>query len=137
MVCIYCGSKTKVGNSRSSVKTHSTWRRRECLGCHSVFTTRETVDYSGALRVRDQNGRLEPFQREKLVISLHNSLSHRKTAISDATALTDTIITRLVSLQQKGIIQIEQIKSSTLSTLKQFDQPAASHYKAHHFPIAK
>jgi transcriptional regulator NrdR family protein len=132
MVCIYCGGKTKVGNSRSSGKTLSTWRRRQCLGCGTVFTTRERIDLENAVRVETASGRLEPFLRDKLLLSLHLSLSHRKTALSDATSLTDTIITVLAGLHTGGVLDIETLKEETRGTLARFDNAAGVYYRAHY-----
>lgn len=131
MVCIYCGSKTKVTNSRSSVAKASTWRRRECLQCLSIVTTRETADYAEALRVKTKNG-LEPFLRDKLLLSIHFSVSHRKTALTDATQLTDTIINSLLKLANNGLLETSNIRANVLKTLQRFDAVAGAHYEAHH-----
>lgn len=132
MVCIYCGNKTGVSNSRISKKTHSIWRRRECQHCKSIFTTRENVDYASALRVKSASGHLEPFLRDKLLISLYHSLSHRKTAIRDAESLCTTIIAVLLDQSQKGLLNTIQIIKITHLTLHRFDPAAATHYEAHH-----
>lgn len=132
MVCIYCGNKTKVSNSRSASKGLSTWRRRECLHCQSVITTREQIDLYSALRVRDTAGRLRPFLRDKLLLSLHRSLSHRKTATSDATELTDTILNKLMTKQSAGSLEVDVIIDTADQILKRFDRAAAVHYLAHH-----
>ena len=132
MVCIYCEGNTKVTNSRTSVKGASTWRRRECLRCGSIVTTRENVDYEGAVRVRKKTARLEPFKRDKLLISLHNSLSHRKTALTDATQLTDTVIQKLAHLHTNGVLDTAVIIESAHAILSRFDPAAGVHYQAHH-----
>lgn len=133
MVCIYCDTKTKtaVVNSRVSAKTMAVWRRRRCLNCSSIITTREQLDYENALRVR-KNKALQPFQRDRLYISVYNSVSHRKTAQSDATQLTGTIIVALLKLQVNGVLDSRQIIDVTSATLKRFDRAAAVHYLAHH-----
>ena len=132
MVCIYCEHKTKVNNSRTSVKAGRTWRRRECLECHSVFTTREQAELDGAISVLGTNDALQPFSRDKLFISLHRSLSHRKKALSDAGELADTIITRLLNLQIKGALKKELIVTTSTEVLNRFDVAAGTHYTAHH-----
>ena len=132
MVCIYCGGKTKVANSRSSIKTGSTWRRRRCLGCSAVMTTRERVDLEDALRIKTTSGRLQPFLRDKLLVSVHLSLSHRKTALSDSTELTDTIIGTLAGLHTDGVIDITALTDEAASTLARFDNAAGVYYKAHY-----
>ena len=132
MVCIYCGNKTKVSNSRTSKNSHSTWRRRECSNCHSIFTTREHVDLSAALRVKNSKNDLQPFSRDKLLISVHESLSHRKTPLRDASELTDTIITKFSKLHVNGVLETRTITAVTLQALERFDNAASVHYRAHH-----
>lgn len=131
MVCIYCGSGTKVTNSRPQKRVNGVWRRRQCLSCHTVFTSTEAVDLSGNIRVAKQK-RLEPFRRDKLLLSIHDSLKHRKTATDDATGLTDTIIARLYPLMTDSVIQTVDITVITTETLKRFDKVAATHYAAFH-----
>lgn len=132
MVCIYCGGKTQVVNSRPLAKKRVTWRRRQCTECGSVVTTREQVDLAEALRVKDDSGRLEPFQRDKLFLSVYNSLSHRKTALQDATQLTDTIIEHLLRAQANGVLDIETLTSEALPVIKRFDPVAGVSYQAHY-----
>lgn len=132
MVCIYCGGKTQVVNSRGAAKKPTVWRRRQCLGCQAIVTTREQVDLSEALRVKNDSGHLEPFKRDKLFVSVYNSLSHRKTALQDATQLTDTIIEHLLRAQANGVLDIETLTSEALPVIKRFDLAAGVFYQAHY-----
>jgi transcriptional regulator NrdR family protein len=131
MVCIYCDSKTKVTNSRSSNRTLQTWRRRECHSCRSTVTTREQLDPATAIQVQSHDA-LQPFLRDRLFLSLHRSLSHRKTALTDAGELTDTIMRQLYSIHTKGILKSSVIKETAHEVLSRFDPAAATHYQAHH-----
>lgn len=103
-----------------------------CQQCHTVFTTRETIDYAGSIVVRKKTGHIEPFRRQKLFISVYDSLKHRKTALEDAEGLSDTIIGRLLNQQKQPEISHEVIISTTMLVLKRFDKVAAIHYKAFH-----
>lgn len=132
MVCIHCGSETKVSNSRPQKRNNQVWRRRECLSCHAIFTTEETVQYSGAWTVRNAAGVVEPFSRDKLFLSLIRSLEHRKTALSDATALVETIIKKLASSVNNGTIETAQIVQITHVALNRFDSAASVSYSAFH-----
>lgn len=133
MVCIYCHSKTRVTNSRSSKKHVSTWRRRQCAQCRAIFSTRERPDYEGSIRVASTSSEaLEPFLRDKLFVSVFLSVSHRKTALEDASALTDTIITLLLAHYHAGIVKTSEIIETTAKILGNFDQAAATYYTAHH-----
>lgn len=118
-------------NSRHQKRTNSVWRRRKCLSCGAVFTTLEAVDASQALSVRNQR-RYEPFYRDTLLLSVYESLRHRKTAITDATALTGTILGRLYPHVQEAVIDRDEIVKATQETLNRFDKAAATSYAAFH-----
>lgn len=118
-------------NSRHQKKLNRVWRRRTCLNCGTTFTSSESVDLSGSITVRDIR-RLEPFQRDKLFMSIFDSLKHRKTAVSDATGLTDTVITQLYPLMQNAVVDKGQVVEAVIVILKRFDKAAAVHYTAFH-----
>jgi transcriptional regulator NrdR family protein len=84
--------------------------------------------------VQKNNG-LEPFSRDKLFVSVYDSLRHRKTVLDDATALTGTIISTLTPLAEGAAIDRDVVITVTTTVLQRFDKPAASHYQAFH-PIA-
>jgi transcriptional regulator NrdR family protein len=113
-----------------------TWRRRECLNCSSIVTTHEKVDYSAALRVRIRDGSLQPFQRDRLMISLHNSLTHRADGLRDASELSDTIMRDLAGLHTNGVLDTAHISAVAYKILQRFDSAAATYYVAHH-PTSK
>jgi len=131
MVCIYCDSRTRVLNSRHQKRINRKWRRRECIICKAVFTSLESIDFGGSIAVSSTK-HLQPFHRDKLFISIYNSLKHRKTALRDATELTDTIISKLYSYMKNAILDKESIIFVSLQTLKRFDKVAAIHYEAFH-----
>lgn len=131
MVCIYCNSKTAVTNSRSSQKNLSTWRRRQCETCHAIFTTRETPDLYESLRVNNSQKALQPFSRDKVMLSVYLSILHRKTALDDSTALIGTILPRVVAHSNRGVIDSKEIFEITLGVLTNFDKAGATYYQAH------
>ena len=132
MVCIYCSSSTGVVNSRLQKKTNQVWRRRECAACGSIFTTHEKVDLGTAIMVSGHDRFLDHFSRDKLFISVYDSLRHRKSALSDAEALTVTIITKLRDILQDGILTKAQLVAISHETLERFDKTAATVYRAYH-----
>lgn len=135
MVCIYCHSETEVTNSRSKARNPSVWRRRACKSCDAQFTTLELPSYDSALTVQGQDKKhLYPFSRDKLLLSLHQALGHRKTALDDATALTGTVIGRLFQrkLFKKGVLGVNDLSVVAHEVLKRFDPLAAATYKAYH-----
>lgn len=132
MVCIYCGAKTRVTNSRAQKRLGGTWRRRLCEHCKAVFTTIEAPDLTASLRVRLTDGSLRPFERDLLFMSIVQSLGHRSDAVSAATALTDTVTTKALKAAQGAVLDRSSIISLTLATLKHFDDISAMYYAAYH-----
>lgn len=131
MICPYCTSETQVTNSRPSKKSPEVWRRRSCKVCLNVWTTRETVDLSTSHRIITSQNHLEPFQRDELFISIKDACAHRKTALEDASALTDTVLGRVLH-QEHAEIPVEYLIDLTASVLNRFDKVAAAVYKAKH-----
>lgn len=135
MVCVYCHFETEVTNSRSKAKTPSVWRRRACKSCVAQFTTIELPDYEKSLLVASQNNKkLYPFSRDKLFLSLHQSLSHRQDALNSSTSLASTVIGRLLNRKYviNGCLSTQNICKVSYQALKRFDPLAAATYKAYH-----
>jgi transcriptional regulator NrdR family protein len=150
MVCIYCGGNLAVTNSRPQKSRNQVWRRRQCTACKALFTAVEALDLSQAIIVdasplqgssggRPKTlgagaGALHPFDRDKLFISLYNSLRHRTDASIAARGLTDTVIARILKSAgaNNGRIHRQTIRQTALQTLERFDAAAATHYLAFH-----
>jgi len=132
VICIYCGSKTRVSNSRAQKKTNQTWRRRKCLDCNGVFTSSEAVDFSSSLLYQRDANHVEPLSRDKLYISVYKACQHRKNAVSDATALTSTIIGKLMPKVRQASLQRNDIISVTSEVLNRLDKAASVQYTAYH-----
>lgn len=131
MVCIYCKLSTEVVNSRPQKRLNRVWRRRHCTHCGAVFSTIEDAERSTSLVVRS-NGRFQPFVRDTLFVSIYESCKHRKTAVTDAGALTDTILSRLPEILTAGAVEKVHLAALTLEVLQKFDALASSHYAAFH-----
>jgi transcriptional repressor NrdR len=132
MVCTYCGGETKVTNSRHQKKSNQVWRRRQCLACGATFSTSEAVDYELAWLVSKGGKALRPFSRDKLFLSLYDSCAHRKTALSDARGLTETVISKLTGYLSNGTLQAGDIARAAQVALNRFDKAASVHYRARH-----
>jgi transcriptional regulator NrdR family protein len=132
MVCIYCGGSTSVVNSRHQKKQNAVWRRRQCDSCKAVFTTEETADYEKSWTVASMSGTLSPFLRDKLLLSIYKSCQHRDTAMSDTIGLTDTAVSQLRSHVVDGALEAATIAAVVLAILENFDEAAATHYRAFH-----
>ena len=132
MVCVYCGDNTHVNNSRSAKKSNRTWRRRVCKGCQSSFTTIEEVEFPSSLLFRNTLGLLEPFERDKLYISIYRACQHRKGAVSEAKALTATVLTHLSPRIDQAVLDRLAIIDVATEVLGRFDYAAGIQYSAYH-----
>lgn len=134
MVCIYCGNKTSVTNSRPQKRLNRTWRRRQCDACRAIFTSIEQAALAEGHVVtpKASEKQLQPFERDKLLISIYSSCQHRENAVRDATALTDTVVGRLSDYSDGAIIDRDQLKTTVAAVLERFDNAAAVHYAAFH-----
>ena len=131
MVCIYCGSATQTINSRAK-KKHSVWRRRKCVNCDAVFTTSERPDWEHTLIFQASPKSLQPFSRDKLLLSLNDSLKHRNDATEAATALTDTILQRMIPKISSATVLRNDLIVIATEVLHRFDKSAAVAYTAFH-----
>lgn len=132
MVCIYCGSTTQVTNSRLQKRVNQVWRRRQCSECHNTFTTHEIVEFGTSVAVRRSPRGLAPFSRDELFISIYESCKHRPAALSNAGALTQTVIGLLRERIVDGILDRDVIAAVTTAALERFDPTVGTMYKAYH-----
>ena len=131
MVCIYCGSDTKVSNSRLKKRSNQIWRRRTCSVCNAVFTTLEQPLLSQSWVINSSKGKTA-FLPEKFFLSIYESLKHRENAVNDAKHVTQTVIDRLNRLAADGSLDIKTLRDTAIVCLNRFDKAAATHYRAYH-----
>ena len=131
MICLYCGGDTHVTNSRLQKRNNQVWRRRECLVCHAIFTTHESVELVSALSV-DKSGQNQPFLPDLLLKELMLALSHRKDVYTASREVLGTIVRNLVALPQKPLYKPSDISKVTSKVLKHFDKQAHLRYLAEH-----
>lgn len=135
MVCIYCGQQTHITNSRPQRRQAGTWRRHHCQACGAIFTSLERADYSSSLSFQNSSAsHIVPFDRDSLFISIYEACKHRPSAAQDASALTDTVISRLLRSSQRrvGLVERAQLITLVATTLKTFDHAAHVSYLAYH-----
>lgn len=113
MQCPFCGSEQLVtSNSRATEKKLVTWRRKKCLKCQQVFTTKEKIDLSNLL-VEKKTGKRVRYQRCKLYSGIYNSARERKKVDRGEVAeLADTItdqVELLILKRGKKIISSQKI----------------------------
>jgi transcriptional regulator NrdR family protein len=75
---------------------------------------------------------MSPFSRDKLFASVLHAVGHRKTHVADASALTDTIIAKLLHSTTVATIEPAEIVDVVHATLVRFDTAAAVQYQAYH-----
>jgi transcriptional repressor NrdR len=94
MMCPACGvGETRVLESRVSDAGEAIRRRRECLDCHTRFTTFERVEQS-ALWVVKRDGSRQPFDRCKLLRGLERACVKRPVALE--------LVERIVAAVEAG-----------------------------------
>jgi transcriptional regulator NrdR family protein len=129
MVCIYCGSKTNIINSRTIKKTGQKWRRHKCPQCDALFTSIEDYSLESCLMVRSKSNKPEPFCRDKLFLSIYQSISHLNNSVYAANELTQTIINKLIAKKPLApIINTNSISCTALKVLKRYNAAAAVYY---------
>jgi transcriptional regulator NrdR family protein len=133
MVCIYCRGDTQVTNSRLQKKANSVWRRRRCLKCGAMFSSVEQSRYEQSFMVAQDQSHLVAFERDRLFLDMYEACRHRKTALRDAAALTDTILGKLLAeYTSTGTIERRDIVAVANGVLQHFDAAAHVHYGAFH-----
>lgn len=105
MKCPSCGSPKKsiVIDSRPVEESNSIRRRRECLECHTRFTTYEFIDVFQPV-VLKKDGTKEYFDRNKLMSGLMKACQKRPV---DAEALAAEIEAELLNSLRKEITSKE------------------------------
>ena len=132
MQCPKCGTKDlRVIDSRVSSSGLSIRRRRSCQGCEYRFSTTEEI-VSEDLYVVKNDGRREPFDRNKLASGIHRATEKRPVDGEQISMLITDVLTDLES-QFDTEIPSRAIGESVMKRLKAIDQIAyvrfASVYK--------
>jgi transcriptional regulator NrdR family protein len=102
------------------------------LKCASIFTSTEHPDLPASIMVLRPDNLLEPFNRDKLFLSIYKSCEHRPKAIEDATALTQIISTHLLASPTSGKLALNTITTTALTVLGRYDKTAATVYSAYY-----
>lgn len=108
MKCLYCGHpKTQVVDSRPGRDNNQIRRRRSCPGCGRRFTTFEQPGEKRPVVVK-RDGRLEPFNRDKMLAALRKACA--KLPISETQM--DRLVGQIESRMQQR--QYRRLRSETL-----------------------
>jgi transcriptional repressor NrdR len=89
--CPFCGNREdKVIDSRATRDDAEIRRRRECEACGRRFTTYERIEESMPVVVKN-DGRREPFDRNKIVRGLQHAVAKRPVTPEQVAALAEEI----------------------------------------------
>lgn len=92
MRCPKCGGlEDKVIDSRAAKDGRSIRRRRECLACDFRYTTYEEVERAD-IRIVKRDGRIEPFDRHKLLSGAVKACEKRPVSIESIETAIEEII---------------------------------------------
>ena len=123
MHCPYCSfDATRVVDSRLAEPGDSVRRRRECAGCGARLTTYERVE-GVSLSVRKRDGRLEPFDRHKLLGGLLRAATKRPVSVPELEAVAEGIEAQV--RRHGGEMEAERIGELALRALIGRDRVAA------------
>ena len=121
MHCTECKKgDTKVIDSRDG--ENSIRRRRECLLCGFRFTTYERLEIP-QIKVQKRDGRIENFDRQKIITGINKALEKRPATEDDTASLVDDIEQEIIAANQK-IILSTQIGEIVTKKLKKIDEVA-------------
>ena len=123
MKCPFCSTlDSKVIDSRPANEGNSIRRRRECLQCHSRFTTYETVEMLPMVVIK-KNGMRQSFDRSKLLSSMLKACEKRSVSLSLLEKAADDIERELQN-ELGGEISSTQIGELVMDKLKALDEVA-------------
>ncbi|MFO0693337.1 MAG: transcriptional regulator NrdR [Polyangiales bacterium] len=123
MRCPFCGTlDNKVIDSRLAYGGEATRRRRECEGCQRRYTTYERVEQTLPMVVK-QDGRRQPFDRQKLLAGLRRACVKRPVSSEALERLLDELERALIERGEPEVPSAE-IGNQVLSALKDLDQVA-------------
>ncbi len=123
MKCPYCGeNRDRVVDSRESRDGATIRRRRECLECERRFTSYEAIETIPYMVVKN-DGRREPFSRQKLLTGLLKACEKRPVALKELEDVAETVETRLQDREDRELTTRE-IGALVMDHLKELDQVA-------------
>ena len=123
MKCPFCGDEEdKVVDSRPSQDGKSVRRRRECASCGKRYTTYEYIE-DVPLTIVKNDGRREPFDRQKLQRGIELACNKRPVSAKKISALVDEIEEELQNLSKKEVTS-KEVGAAVMRRLKELDEVA-------------
>lgn len=123
MHCPFCSTDdTKVIDSRLVAEGDAVRRRRECQACGERFTTFETAELVMP-RLIKRDGSREPFDDEKLKISLTKALEKRPVSVDQIESALNHIKHRLRSTGERELPSLT-VGEEVMTELRSLDPVA-------------
>jgi transcriptional repressor NrdR len=126
--CPYCGSDSRVLDSRGSID--AVRRRRECMSCGRRFTTYERLA-PPEIRVVKRDGVTQAFDRDKIVRVVQRLTRDRRLALHTIENLAKGLEAELVDAGLQ-VVPTNQVADRLLARLRELDPVAASRYAANY-----
>ncbi len=131
MKCPYCSSnETKVIDKRDTSDFDVSRRRRECLSCGKRFTTYERVENLD-LTVKKSDGRIEPFDKDKLSKSILKATDKRSITAEQVEGLVNDIESFLKNREDLEV-STKLIGSLVMDRLRAIDKISYLRYASVH-----
>lgn len=124
MRCPYCQHpETRVVDSRPTDDGTAVRRRRECPACGRRCTTYERVEGDGLLRVVKRDGRLEAFDRRKVLQGMLIACEKRPVPSSQLEAAVNRVHQALLAEGEREVSS-RRIGELVMEELRRLDQVA-------------
>jgi transcriptional repressor NrdR len=123
MKCPFCGHledrvlDTRVGKDGDSIR-----RRRECLECHSRFTTSENLLQVFPFIVK-KDGRREPFSKEKVLKGIQAACQKRPVSLAQMEQIVDRVAKWVLSRTEREVTS-ESVGQKVVRELRLIDDVA-------------
>ncbi|MBQ7479290.1 MAG: transcriptional repressor NrdR [Selenomonadaceae bacterium] len=123
MRCPFCKKPdSRVVDSRAADDGNTIRRRRECSGCGRRFTTYEILERAPFMVIKN-DGRREPFDRDKLLNGLIRSCDKRDISMERIVTLGNDIERELRNTMEREVTA-RSIGELVMEKLKDFDEVA-------------
>ena len=123
MRCPFCKKPdSRVVDSRAADDGNTIRRRRECSGCGRRFTTYEILERAPLMVIKN-DGRREPFDRDKLLNGLIRSCDKRDISMERIVTLGNDIERELRKTMEREVTA-RSIGELVMEKLKDFDEVA-------------
>ena len=124
MRCPFCNhDDDRVLDSRATDDDTAIRRRRVCNLCGKRYTTYERVEGEEALRVVKKDGRIQSFDRRKILSGLMTACEKRPVSSDDLEAAANRVHHQLLSRGEREV-NSNEIGQLVMSELHKLDQVA-------------